>query len=414
VYYGMGSVSSAGIASEAFDVCFPLSPLSNPEMLKSIGYNHMMVLPEHPDAYHKRNGLVKIFSDSGGFQLSKGVETFIEPDKLVNHYHRHVDYGIGLDIPLSRHLQDTEWFMRMARVTALNDKYIAGHLKSLNSEAAIYDVSHGLTLANRLRFTEYIMKHKAGVGLALGGIGQANYDTAFTSQLMAVVNLSAVLDLTKGEYERYHVLGTTNPFMISIYIILTALGMAPFISSDSSTYAQAAISHSSLGIRHTMESKIANFAIPNQTFSFALPCNCPICYVAGNPLAFKLAAMGNALHGMHTMFQMYAVVNEATVAMLKGQIKMSELLNITAPSGLTDMCRALYRFTMDMGNGFHPAWAKHREVLEGFLRKSSAPSGLFKVATVADRHLKAGAITTKAIERYEEFHGIAGKAKGAK
>jgi hypothetical protein len=404
----VGSISSAGIAPEAFDLCFPLSPLSNPEYLSKIGYKYMMVLPEHPDAYHRRNPLVKIFSDSGGFQLSRGIVDFIDPDKLVQNYHAHIDYGIGLDIPLSLHLQDTPWLMRMARVTALNDKYIASHLKKLNSKAAIYDVSHGLTLQNRLKFTEHIVKNKAGVGLALGGIGQAKYDDSFTNLLMAVINLSAVLSQTKGEYDKYHVLGTTNPFMLSIYTILTEVGAAPFISSDSSTYAQAAISHRCLGVRHGPNLKVSNFEIPAVKHNIAMPCNCPICFLTGSPLGYKLTAMGNAVHGMHNIYQLYQLSTEMTLAYMKGHIKQKELLDFTCNSpNLKDMARAIYAFVLDMDKGFDVAWKKHQSTLNDFLRRSFAPSGLFGgTSSVREEHVAASKVTTKAIERYEAFHGI--------
>src|SRR6185437_2940998 len=115
-------------------------------MLKRWGFNYMMVTPERlaTSDYVRRNGVVGLFSDSGGFQMSKGVTDWIDPAELSEFYRKKIDFGIGLDVPLPRHMQSTDWFIRMSRIQCANNKYIANKLKG--SACELYDVSHGLTL----------------------------------------------------------------------------------------------------------------------------------------------------------------------------------------------------------------------------------------------------------------------------
>jgi hypothetical protein len=97
-----------------------------------------------------------------------------------------------------------------------------------------------------------------------------------------------------------------------------------------------------------------------------------------------------------------------TLAYMKGHIKQKELLDFTCNSpNLKDMARAIYAFVLDMDKGFDVAWKKHQSTLNDFLRRSFAPSGLFGgTSSVREEHVAASKVTTKAIERYEAFHGI--------
>jgi len=74
----------------------------------------------------------------------------------------------------------------------------------------------------------------------------------------------------------------------------------------------------------------------------------------------------------------------------------------------------LFAFVCDMDKGFDNAWTKHGPALKEFMRKNKEDKGLFNAAQkVNEQHKKAETNVTKAILRYEEFHGMSPK-KGKK
>jgi hypothetical protein len=357
VCFGRGNSNTLGITTEEMDEYFMISPMSNPSMLKGIGYKYMMVTPERLSTsdYMRRNDEVKVFSDSGGFQMSKGVTEFVDPDFVAKFYSDRIDYGIGLDVPLPKHLQNTDWFTRMCDIQILNNKYIKERLKG--SPCELYDVSHGLTLENRKRFTHRVLDNKVGIGLSLGGIGQANYDTLHTSTIMAIINMCYVLDASKGIYDRFHILGTTSPFMISAYNVLTEIGVAPLITADSSTYAQMGLAMHSRGtIYHNGASTVPGFALEDLPISYGLPCNCPVCALAGYPQVYRMSGPANGIHTLHTLYKMAEVVGEYTKLMLQGRPVMDQLLTLVAPNkSQFPVYRSLYKFMRDMDKGMGTA-----------------------------------------------------------
>lgn len=409
VYVGRGNSNTLGLTVEDLDVVLPLSPLSNPETLKGLGFNYMMVTPERlaTSDYVRRNGVVGLFSDSGGFQMSKGVVDFVEPDSVIDFYKRKIDFGIGLDVPLPRHLQSTDWFIRMARIQCANNKYIAKGLEG--SKCELYDVSHGLTLENRKRYLEDVLEHKSAKYLAMGGIGQANYDTVIVSTVMAVVNLCYVVDRAKNEYERFHILGTTSSFFLSVYALLTEMGVAPFISCDSSTYAQSGLAFQTRGTMYKADMGfIPAFPIEHQPIGYGLPCSCPVCSLVGYQHVYRMSQPSNGIHTLIQIKKAKDITSDLAKLLLQGKPVMQHLLNtITSNRSLDPIYRALYRFIMDMDQGFDKAWANHRDTLKSSLRKEHGASGLFQKSAVIPKELKkAEECTTKAIMRYEAFHGL--------
>lgn len=416
VYVGRGNSNTLGLTVEDLDVILPISPLSNPETLKGLGFNYMMVTPERlaTSDYVRRNGVVGLFSDSGGFQMSKGVVDFVEPDEVIAFYKKKIDFGIGLDVPLPRHLQSTDWFIRMSRVQCANNKYIAKGIEGSSCE--LYDISHGLTFENRKRYLEDVLEHKSAKYLALGGIGQSNYDTVIVSTVMGVVNLCYTLDRAKGEYERFHILGTTSSFYLSIYALLTEMGVAPFISADSSTYAQSGLAFQTRGTMYKSGSGfIPAFPIEHRPIGYGLPCSCPMCSLVGYQHVYRMSQPANAIHTLTQIKKAKDITSDMAKLLLQGQPVMQQLIStitnraVVDPTnrGLEPIYRALYRFVLDMDKGFDKAWAKHRDVLKSSLRKEHGVGGLFsKSETIPADLKKAEACTTKAIVRYEEFHNL--------
>lgn len=409
VYCARSNSVNLGVLLDEADAFLPLSPLSHPEMLKSIGYNYMMVTPDNlaTSDYVHRNGVVKLFSDSGGFQLSRGVTEFIDPDELAAFYKAKIDYGIGLDIPIGLHLQRTDWLLRMCRVTIKNNQYLAAKLKG--SKAQIYDVSHGLTLEARKKFLKPVLDNKAGIGLSLGGIGQSNYDTAHTSTLMAVINLCYVLDASKGMYDRYHVLGTTNLFMVSIYNMLAHLGAAPLITADSSTYTQGALAFNTRCTPYSNMPTPSSYTLEHRSISYGLPCNCAVCSIAGSPAVYRMSHGANAIHSMWALRKNFEIVGEYARAYLDGTGTINDLLKAVSPRTNTTypLYRLLYKFVADMDKGFDKAWAIHKDRLMPSMRKDTDKRGLFNMSTtLPESAKKAEANVTQAIIRYEKFHNL--------
>jgi hypothetical protein len=409
LYIGRGNSSVLGVTNVDLDAYFNLSPLSNPETLKSMGIEFMMVTPERlaGSDYVRRNGVVKVVSDSGGFQLSQGVTDFIEPDHLAKFYKSKVDFGIGLDIPVPRHLQSSELFMRMAKVMILNNKYITERLKG--SPAEIYDVSHGLTLPNRKRFTEYVLANQVSENLALGGIGQASYGSKQSTRVMEVLNTAFTLDLTKGQYKRYHVLGTTNTFMLTIYHLLTELDVAPFITCDSSSHAQGGLAFSARGMIYSpTNNAIPTFTVDAAPISYGMPCNCQVCALSGYPHIYRMSQTANSLHTMYLYEKLTVIAGEYARMLLSGKNVMPELLHFVSPNkSMHSTYRALYKFVLDLDKGFDKAWSKHKETLSYLLRKDTGSTGLFgKSDSLTPKMVKVTDNITKAIVRYEKFHGL--------
>src|SRR6185503_12822323 len=102
VFVGRGNGATLGLPTYEFDQATLLSPLTAPEFLRDAGYNMMMVTPERlaSSDYVRRNGKVLTVSDSGGFQLSKGVTEFMDLDEVAGFYSRKINIGIGMDIPV--------------------------------------------------------------------------------------------------------------------------------------------------------------------------------------------------------------------------------------------------------------------------------------------------------------------------
>lgn len=415
VFVGRGNGATFGIPDFEFDRATHLSPLTAPEFMLEAGYNMMMVTPERlaTSDYVRRNGKVHVVSDSGGFQLSKGVTEFMDLDEVSHFYAKKINIGIGMDIPVPRHLQGTDWFLRMCKVMLKNNEYISKKIKGSGCE--LYDVSHGLTLENRAKFLDYVLKHKVGSGLSMGGIGQANYDNQLTSVTASVINMCYVLCRSKGVYDRFHILGTMSPLHIALYNILTLNETAPFITADSSTYSQASLSFWTRGTIISRKDQVSAGPLETLAAPFGLACNCPVCNLAGDAQVYRMSQDANAIHTLFVQRRLAEIIASMTKMYLNGKLPLDELLLTIQPrKALWPLYRMLFAFVCDMDKGFDRAWTKHGPALKEFMRKNKEDKGLFTAAQkVNEQHKKAEANVTKAIMRYEEFHGMSTK-KGKK
>ena len=404
VYEGNPNSMTLGVTSVDYDEILPLS-LTNPESFSKVtGVGYAMLAPDRSAKGIKRNPYVKIFSDSGGFQLAQGVRDFVDLDELASFYHAHVDFGIGLDVPLSPGLQNSEWFLRMAKVTALNNAYITRKLAEKKSSAMVLDVSHGLIPTNRRKYNEFVLANQGSRGMAIGGVGNSVVDTQYVNFVSSVLNMLLTLHMSKGCYDRYHMLGSTSPNMIMLYTLFTEQGLAPLITADSTTYLRASVNSTFKGPRYSSDSVPVQYTLPAKPISFGLPCACPVCSILKFPQAHRLSVSASILHSLNSMTEEAEVIMDMTKCFLKGQVKLDEILYFIHGSRVANLnlVRRVVRWVQDQDLGFNKAWAKHKDILSPYVRSENQGQGLF--GGVARKPSPKDAVTTKAIERYEEFH----------
>src|SRR5258706_16361537 len=75
IYTVSSKASHSGISNISYDELLIISPTTNPRILNNAGFNYAMASPLHtsPESETRRNPHVKLYCDSGGFQLFSGA-----------------------------------------------------------------------------------------------------------------------------------------------------------------------------------------------------------------------------------------------------------------------------------------------------------------------------------------------------
>lgn len=117
------------------------------------------------------------------------------------------------------------------------------------------------------------------------------------------------------------------------------------------------------------------------------------------------------MHTLHVQHRLNEIVASMTKMYLDGKLPLDELLQFVQPRKATwPLYRALYAFVCSMDKGFDKAMAMHGSYLKEYMRKNKEDKGLFSAATsLNEAQKKAESNVTRAIERYEKFHGMGGK-----
>jgi hypothetical protein len=379
-------------------------------VLADAGFRYGMASPLHvsPRTETRRNEYVKLFSDSGGFQLISGASDWIDMDQLIEFYNRTIDYGIGLDIPTKAFLQD-KFLMRMCKVMLANNTYLRSNAVK---EVSIYDVSHGNTLARRKAFLKEVLAYKkkvklVGGGLAIGGIAQNSVGSTFTrTAVNGVINLVYTLLASKGQYERYHVLGTTNPFFLFLYHVLLHHKAAPHITADSTSWVLSSASNQLTTSKMEANHKLTATAIPKDLASFTLNCNCPVCSMVKYSRELHVTYLANAIHTLHVIGNQQERITESAQAYLHGskslESALTEVLGSVPKSELA-IFKACINFAVDAcTKGFDKALAIHGEAFKTMMRKDKA-SGLF-ASRLTKAQQEDGVRLDSILTKYEEFH----------
>lgn len=405
VHVGRSNSSGFGILFDRPDIVVPLSPISNPELLHSEGYRYVMVNPKEYKRVSKskkrESRKIKIVSDSGGFQLANGVSSFIDPKELGEIYKDRIDYGMGLDIPLPLPLHSTEWMGRMAKVMAKNNKIIESIAKSTH----VMDVSHGLSIEARSQFLKTVMKNQTSEYLALGGIGQSNYDTQLVSLITGVLNVCNTLYTARKQYSHFHILGTISPIFQVVYNLLLKQGIVKVITADSSTYAQRSLNYMATVVPYSSEVKIPQYyQIPSEPLGRNLPCNCEICNLSKYSIVYRLSQHASMNHNLIALKRKSDLLNSMTDQYLSGNLKIKEMLpELSTKSDIFPVFTRLIQFVSDMGLGYDKAFAKHSKFLPS-VRKSK--NSLFSRQILSNKVKDRVSKVIKVVEAYEKYHGI--------
>jgi hypothetical protein len=407
IYWGSVSSRQNCLGTDEYDVFFTISPSTHPQVLSNAGFNYAMASPHHvsKESETRRNKHVKLFCDSGGFQLISGALDWVDMDELVDTYNRTIDYGIGMDIPVPGPLQP-KYLQRMCEVMLKNNKYLRS---KADPRVEIYDVSHGNTLTLRSKFLERVLQQKKkdkieGGGLAVGGIGQNWVDGGQAQTIVnGTVNLVYVLTKAKDAYERFHVLGTTGPYFQFIYhLILAGLNKIQ-ITADSTSYIMPS-TYNLIVTNKWPEHSLLSTELPKVDVSYTMPCNCPLCHHIKYTKEYHLSYMSNAIHGLYVMANQRDTIEETANRFLNGGLNLSQALNIATgdTSSMSKVYLAAARFAFDAAQqGFKPAWEKHEATLKSLMRDGIQKGALFSAKE--KKHPREDRLIS-ILKRFEDFH----------
>lgn len=399
----------ACIPDVAMDAYMDYSVLSNPKMYSDMGYRYVMISPPHMQ-FRKapiRNDHLRLFADSGGFQMRQGVTDFVDPDQLIDFYNASTDIGIGLDVPMHPLLYD-KLLARMSHITSKNNAYIKS---GLNKDVMLYDLNHGMDLKDRKVFLDVTEQYAPNDGIALAGTSsKARGEYGVAAHIVnGVIGIAYVLARSKKNYRTAHILGTTTPFYMFVFHLMTKSGFFPHITSDSSTYAQAAMMNTQL-TSIPGQSVLYRNTLPKGEVLYRSPCSCPVCGMVGYSHHLMVNARANMVHSLYH----YAYLNQLTADLadtyLKGAMKLPEIEKIIAPAQFsTRHFNGTMHFLSDMfASGFQKAYKKNAQFIEPILGKTKQASLFGKQRTHDAPH--GDAVRTDAIlssyEKWQKKRGI--------
>jgi hypothetical protein len=416
LFYGVcrNKAGTSGIGTEEFDLFFFMSPNTQPQVLVNAGFKYAMASPLHvsKETETRRNKHIKLFSDSGGFQLISGASDWIDMDTLIDFYNRTIDYGIGLDIPTPSFLQE-KYLMRMCEVMIKNNTYLRNRAVS---DVEIYDVSHGTTVPLRQQMLKRIVQQKIkdkieGGGLAIGGIAQNIAEGGLLSTMITgTVNLMYALLTTKGMYERYHVLGTTNSFFQFLYHIVLMKGGAKHITADSTSYILPSANNQIITGRQDAIHRLVTTRIPKTNHSYTMGCCCPICSHAKYLKEFYFNCRLNSLHSLYVISNQRDRIEECAKDYIEGKVKLDEALRgiINAVGGIASSTLKAHMLCIHFVEscceiGFKKSFEKYQPQFKFYLRGEIKKGSLFKDIKPAAAIKKEKRLDF-ILKRYEDFH----------
>jgi hypothetical protein len=378
VYRMCQGKSTTGISPEIMDMYLDFSILSNPELYKNLGYRYVMISPPHM-GFRKspiRTPHLKIFADSGGFQIRQGITDFVDPDVLADFYNASTDIGIGLDIPMHPLLYD-KYLARMSHVASKNNKYIKS---KLDPGIKLYDLNHGMDLKDRKIFFDVTEQYEPQDGIALAGTSsKARGEYGVAAHIVnGVIGISYILARSKGRYRSAHILGTTTTFYMFVFHLITKSGFFPHITSDSSTYIQASSMNTMLCGRPG-QSLIYRNVLPKDNVLYRCPCTCPVCAMVVYAHHIHVDGKANQIHGLYHFEYVNQTIEAIVDDFIAGRVTVKQIMPIVAPSAFQPRhFIGVMQFLQDMfEGGFGKAYKKNLPFINDMLGKDNRGS-LFK------------------------------------
>lgn len=376
IYRSKPGPNHACIPEVGMDAYLDYSVLSNPNVYRDMGYRYVMISPPHMQ-FRKapiRNDKLRLFADSGGFQIRQGVTDFVDPDALIDFYNASTDIGIGLDVPMHPLLYD-KYLARMSHVTSRNNKYIKA---GLTKDIMLYDLNHGMDLKDRKVFLDVTEQYEPNDGIALAGTSsKARGEYGVAAHIVnGVVGIAYVLARSKKRYRTAHILGTTTPFYMFVFHLMTKSGFFPHITSDSSTYAQAAMMNTQL-TSVPGQSVLYRNTLPKDKVLYRSPCSCPVCSMVGYSHHLMVNARANMVHSLYHYAYLNDLIADLADNWLAGTLKNSEAEKIISPSAFQHRhFNGTMKFLADMfaSGSFQSAYKKNADFIEPILGKSKHTS----------------------------------------
>lgn len=380
--------------------------LGNRRSLKDMGYNYVMLnaltTPRkfHIDYdYEKTEDWPETIADSGGFQLRTGVSDFVGPEDTIKAQNNSSSIGISLDVPFPIFAtEDVTLLARAAKVQRLNNK-ISDPLK--RPSLSRMNVFHGPNLYLIDKYRE-VVEDENYDRVSIGGVRRLG-TVPLVLRLMNVI-------LKGKKYKHYHALGVSGTERWVALCYLAHKGLAPLITSDSSTYIQCAKNlqyydntklHYSLDIRQS--SKLVS------RYS-RLPCSCPVCSIVGSSVALtarenKMGFLGVCAHNLHVnrnyIDEIYELTKQpkAEIAAFLDKNMYLEKLGTTR--------QALDAIDMALQDGIEAAVKRHAPFLA---RKEPVvigqAGGLFSKVQVTPQITATRTRVDEILKRFEDYHGL--------
>lgn len=354
-------------------------------------------------------GGTQIIADSGGYQISQGKIDYIDPQFLIKWYNDNVDLGMVLDIP-SR-VSGVKNSQRLARIQAANTKVL---MDNKRDDLELINIYHGGSEAELAAYRDLTDRPDIN-RLAIGG---GYYGTVLGS-IERVVRI--LMDSRK--YEQYHLLGVQNILQTLPMMKMAIEGLAPLITSDSTTHIQNAVSkgyyfHGSMTdppryINIGQRGTSPYIPSPYSTLS----CTCAVCSAIKYSDVLSILT-GDAVDQMlmyHNLFETQRYMLSMYEALERSDHKQTKELLVsqfvtgkkTKRVGITEMMKSFDFIEVAKNEGIKQAQKKYAYYLQSSAAGRSTKT-LFQAAELASTSVAQAHMESYA-QRYELSQGVHGK-----
>lgn len=364
--------------------CDYMVPFQNPVELEGrIGL--VLVNPVHADkSFHNifRPHGIKIISDSGGFQMLRGIVDFVHPKVPVKFYNEHTDIGMPLDLPMRTALEPV-FFDAVTRMMKANDAYMLPRLKE-GVQLAV--VSHGSSVEMRKRRLDAI--YRPTPVIAIAGLNTLTDTVDLNKNITALTNALYVISQTRDTTDYYHFLGVTSRFWFIIYALLAGTGYVKSCGGDSVSHRMAAITGM---YKHqlTYDGGRALTIKKINHHSVNTACPCSIC-VGFSDLNLLANFQYSESHHIWYAEQEKDLICDSVENYLAGKLTLKAIADQWLAAGQYEILAYCVEYV-------------ERVVRKGFFQKATKTKGLFEKAA-APIPEAAREHYTKVIRNYEKFH----------